>query len=778
MFGNFTEAARKIMVLANKEMSNLKHPYVGSEHLLLAILKNKNEVSEKLKEYNLTYEYFKQEIVDILGIGKEKSEWFLYTPLLKRILENAIVDSKENNDSEVTVSHLFSGLLEEGEGVAIRVMLGMGLDLDELYHTFSYKLVGKKKGKKGRKLIIDELGYDLTKKAYNNELDPVIGRDKELSRVLEILSRRTKNNPVLIGEAGVGKTALVEELARRIASGDVPLSLKNKRIISLDMGGAVAGTKYRGEFEERMRKILKEIEENEDIILFIDEIHTLVGAGGAEGAIDASNIFKPALARGKLRCIGATTIQEYKKYIEEDSALERRFQKVIVEVPNHDTVKNILFSLKPIYESYHNVLLKDEILTQIVSLSEKYIYDRNEPDRSIDILDEVCAKVSLKESKEVRKYKELQKEYKLVLEQKKSAIISGNFDDAFAYKTKENDLSNQMNHIDLYHSKSLKQKEVTLKEVAEVISSKTGIPIYEIEGDTAKSLAQLEKKLHSKIIGQDKAIDSLYKVARKIKLGFCEENACYCLLFAGPSGVGKTMLAKAFGTNFVGNQSVIKLDMSEYKEEHAISKILGAPPGYVGYDDHKNILEEIRNKPYSVLILDEIEKAHSSIRDLFYQILDEGKIKDARGRTIYFNHVIIIMTSNIGFMEDHIGFTESNTQKMAEMQDTFSLPFVNRVDDVIFFESLKEDHIYQIIQNYLDRLKNKYKKKKIHIRISHEAIEEIVNLSSYPEYGARKVEKLIQDKIENFIIEEILKEKSNITIKSLKQNQKNICKSR
>lgn len=774
MFGNFTEAARKIMVSANKEMSSLKHPYVGSEHLLLAILKNKNEVSEKLKDYNLTYEYFKQEIIDILGVGKEKSGWFLYTPLLKRILENAIIDSKENNNGEVTISHLFSGLLEEGEGVAIRVMLGMGLDLDELYHIFSYKLVGNKKGKKGKKLMIDELGYDLTQKAYNNELDPVIGRDKELSRILEILSRRTKNNPVLIGEAGVGKTALVEELARRIVSSDVPLPLRNKRIISLDMGGAVAGTKYRGEFEERMRKILKEIEENEDIILFIDEIHTLVGAGGAEGAIDASNIFKPALARGKLRCIGATTIQEYKKYIEEDSALERRFQKVVVEVPSKEIVKTILCSLKPIYESYHKVILKEDLLSQIATLTEKYIYDRNEPDRSIDILDEVCAKVSLKESKEIKKYKELEKEYNRIVQKKKDAIISGNFDDAFAYKTKENELSDQMNHIDLYQGKTPKQKEVTIKDVAEVIASKTGIPIYEIEGDKIKSLQQLEKSLHQKIIGEEEAIESLCKIARKIKLGFYEENKCYSLLFAGPSGVGKTKLAKVFGANFVGNKSVIKLDMSEYKEEHSVSKILGAPPGYVGYDDHKNILEEIRNKPYSVLILDEMEKAHPAIRDLFYQILDEGKIKDSKGRTVYLNHVLIIMTSNIGFMEEHIGFTKSSTKQTAQIKEKFSLPFMNRVDDVILFKSLTKENINTIIQKYIDILKNKYKKKGVHVRICKPVIEEIIDLSNYQEYGARKVEKIIKDKIENLIIEEILRDQTQITIKSLKQNQTSV----
>ena len=401
MFGNFTEEARKILVNAKKEMNDLKHPYVGSEHLLLAILKDNNSVSNKLKEYNLNYDKFKKELIDVVGVGSNTSEWFLYTPLLKRILENAVLDSKENNQGEVTISHLFSSLLEEGEGVAIRILLGMHIDLEELYNEFENKLITPK-GKKHKKLLLDELGVDLTTKALNNEIDPVIGRDKEIKRVLEILCRRTKNNPLLIGEAGVGKTAIVEELSRMIAFGEVPISLRNKRIISLDMATTVAGTKYRGEFEERMRKILKEIEENDDIILFIDEIHTLVGAGGAEGAIDASNIFKPALARNKIRCIGATTIQEYKKFIEQDGALDRRFQRVLVEIPDHDTVLSILKKLKPIYEKYHNVIIPDNSLNLIIELSDKYIYDRNHPDKAIDLLDEVCASVHLKGSKKLK----------------------------------------------------------------------------------------------------------------------------------------------------------------------------------------------------------------------------------------------------------------------------------------------------------------------------------------------------------------------------------------
>ena len=433
MFGNFNEDARKVIKDAKKEMYELKHPYVGSEHLFLSILKNSKNISEKLKEYSLTYETFKNEIIDIIGIGKEENNWFLYTPLLKRIIENAIINSKENNNGEVTVEHLFSSLLEEGEGIAIRVMLGMNINLDELYNIFSYKLVNKKK--KNKKLLIEELGVDLNKKALNNEIDPVIGRDKEIKRILEILCRRTKNNPLLIGHAGVGKTAIVEELSRLISIGEVPRCLKNKRIISLDMASTVAGTKYRGEFEERVRKILKEIEENDDIILFIDEIHTLVGAGGAEGAIDASNIFKPALARNKIKCIGATTIEEYKKYIEPEKALDRRFQSVMVDIPDDKTVKEILMKLKSIYEKYHYVKISEEIIDLIMNLTKKYIYDRNEPDKSIDVLDEVCSKTSLKETTQMKKYNELNKELKNILKEKNSAIMSNNLNEASKYKT-------------------------------------------------------------------------------------------------------------------------------------------------------------------------------------------------------------------------------------------------------------------------------------------------------------------------------------------------------
>ena len=610
MFGQFTEEARKILVGAKLEMTELKHPYVGSEHLLLAILKSKNNVSKKLKQYNLDYDKFKNKIIETVGVGSKESEWFLYTPLLKRVMENAMLDCKEDN-SEVTIESLFSNLLEEGEGVAIRILISLNVDLDSLYNEFSYKIFKKKKNKK---LLLEELGTDLTSKA--NELDPVIGRDSEIRRIIEVLSRRTKNNPLLIGEAGVGKTAIVEELSKMIANGDVPNNLKNKRIINLDMATMVAGTKYRGEFEDRVKKVLKEVEENDDIILFIDEIHTLVGAGGAEGAIDASNIFKPALARNKLRCIGATTVNEYKKFIEDDKALDRRFQKINIEIPNRDVVKQILMKLKPIYENYHHVIINESIIDKIIELSERYVHDRNQPDKSIDILDEVCAKASLKESSELTLYNKLNKELQTLIKGKNEAVSNSDFKKATSYKKSEFDLMDKINSLELSLCNK-KKNEVSLDDIADVINSKTKIPIYEILNDNDKVIEKMQEEIGNKIIGQETAVKEIINIAKKIKLGF-KDDKCYSLLFAGPSGVGKTELAKVFGKTLAG-KNVIRLDMSEYSEAHSVSKIVGAPPGYVGYSDNKTVLEEIRNKPFSVLILDEIERANTSIINYYFK---------------------------------------------------------------------------------------------------------------------------------------------------------------
>ena len=765
MYNSFTEEARKILMSAKEEMKKLKHPYVGSEHLLLSILKDNNEVSQKLKEYNLDYKKFRKEIIDIVGIGSKESECFLYTPMLKRIMENAIYDSKENNNGNVTISHLFSSMLEEGEGIAIRILIGMDIDLDDLYDEFAYKLPVKRN--KNKKLLIDELGVDLTKKAQEGLLDPVVGRNEEIIRVIEILSRRKKNNPILIGEAGVGKTAIVEELSRMISNNEVPNTLKNKRIISLDMATTVAGTKYRGEFEERVNKILKELEENDDIILFIDEIHTLVGAGGAEGAIDASNIFKPALARNKMRCIGATTTSEYKKFISNDKALDRRFQKVEVTIPNKKTVREILLKLRDTYSKFHKTLISDEIIDYIIELSDKYIKNRYQPDKSIDILDEVSAHVSLKENKKLKRYNNLNRELNELIKKKKNYLIKKDYENASIYKEKENKLMTKINKLELELTKE-NSNIVTKEDVIKVVSRKSNVPIFELKDIDQKDIINFENKLKKNIIGNEKNIDELVKIYKKLKLGFKDDNMCYSMLFVGPSGVGKTELAKIF-SNKISN-SIIRIDMSEYSESHTISKLIGSPAGYVGYDDNKNILERVKDNPFSVLILDELEKAHPNIINLFYQILDEGKLKDSKGEDIYFNNSIIIMTSNIGFNNNSIGF--NNKSKVNnELKEVFSIPLINRIDNILSFDYLTHDNIKEIVNKELKKLKDKYKKKNIKLKISSSVIEEIIDKSNYKEFGARKINKIIKNYLEDIIINDILDNKENINIKSINKDK-------
>lgn len=765
MFGNFEEETRKVLIHAKEEMKALRHPYVGSEHLLLAILKDENDISDKLKSYHITYEAVREEIIKMIGIGSKESEWFLYTPLLKRVLEQAVVDSKENNQGVVTIEHLFSSLLEEGEGVALRILVGMDVDIDDLYQEFSYKLTQTHKKSSHKHLLLEELGVDLNKKAENHVLDPVIGREQEIHRVMEILTRKKKNNPILVGLAGVGKTAIVEELSSRIVRGEVPLSLKNKRIISLDMATLVAGTKYRGEFEERMRKILKEIEENDDIILFIDEIHTLVGAGGAEGAIDASNILKPALARGTLHLIGSTTMDEYKKFIESDSALERRFQKVYVEEPNMEETIHILMNIKSIYEKYHCVTIPDTCIREIVKLSREYIYDRYEPDKSIDVLDEVCARVRLKESKELKKYRKMQESLHQIIDEKKEAIVSQDFKKASKLKSKENQLMDELNTLELTLYKKEK-KTVTKEDLADVIHHKTKIPVYEILKENKKMVEQIERTLSDRILGEEEAIQSLIHIAKKLKLGFARSQKSYSILFCGSTGVGKTCLARTFGELLVGKENVIKLDMSEYSESHSVSKLVGAPPGYVGYQDQKHVFEEIRNHPHSVLILDEIEKAHPDVLNLFLQILEDHQIKDSHGRVIRFDHTMILMTSNVGFHETHVGFHGETKQTIqTRLKEYFRMPFLNRLDDIVLFQPLSEEVMRTLIRKQLQSLKEKYQKQNIQIAFTEELEDQILKKSEYEQYGARRLEKVVNDLCENQIIDEILNEKTEITLK-------------
>ena len=768
MIGNFNDEAQTVLINAKNEMIELGHPYIGTEHLLLAILNSDTNISNRLNGYGLMYNNFKDELCKIVGTTDKKNEVFLYTPLLRKVIQNAIIDSKENNDGEVTIEHLFFSMLEEGEGIAIRIIIGMGIDIEKLYDDFSYSLIKKSKSNKKKKLLIYDLGIDLTNTAKTDGLDPVIGREKEVKRVMEILCRRTKNNPILIGDAGVGKTAIVEELSRLIANDDVPSSLLNKKIISLDMATMVAGTKYRGEFEERMKKVIKEIEDNNDIILFIDEIHTLVGAGGAEGAIDASNILKPALARGKIRCIGATTTEEYKKFIEKDSALERRFQKVYINEPSVSEMKNILMKIKGIYEEYHNVFIDEKIIDSIINLSEKYIFDRNRPDKEIDILDEVSSSVGLKGSFLDNEIKDIKKQLNRLSKDKNSFIIDNNIVKAYDLRKKETELMSLLNNFEL--SSKNDKNIVTESDIASVISNRCGIPVYEIVSDSLKDIDSIKDKLLNTIIGQESVINYLIDITKRIRYGY--NDKCYSILFVGPSGVGKSILAKEYAKVLVGEDNFIRLDMSEYSDSTSINKILGSSPGYVGYDDNKNILEEIRNKPNSVLLLDEIDKAHPSVINLFYQILEEGKIKNSKGRIVRFNNVVIIMTSNIGFEKSSIGFNKiSNNNIYSSLKNYFSTAFINRLDNVLIFNRLDRNNIITIIDKRLKEVRNRYSD--INIKLSENISNEIMNKCNFFDFGARRIDKIISKDIENIIIDSIINGKKEIVINSICE-EKNI----
>jgi len=768
MIGNFNEEAQTVLINAKREMIELGHPYIGTEHLLLSILNSDSNVAVRLGDFNLNYNNFKEELCRVVGTTDKRSEYFLYTPLLRKVMENAIMDSRENNDGEVTLEHLFFSMLEEGEGIAIRILIGMGIDVEGLYDEFSSSLIKKCKKSKKKKLMLYELGIDITNDAKDGKLDPVFGRDKEVSRVMEILCRRTKNNPILIGSAGVGKTAIVEELARLIANEEVPSSLLGKKIISLDMATMVAGTKYRGEFEDRMKKVIKEIEDNSDIILFIDEIHTMVGAGGAEGAIDASNILKPALARGKIRCIGATTTEEYKKFIEKDSALERRFQKVFVEEPSIEETKNIIINIKDIYEKYHNVIIDNDVIDSIVNLSEKYVFDRNRPDKQIDILDEVCSMVSMKENDSISRLKSIKKELSLLEKEKNGYIITNRIDMAYDIRKRETKLISELNEIELFNKAD--KNIVTINDIAMVINNRTGIPVYEIISSSINGISDMKLNLKNIIIGQDKTIDSLFDITKRIKLGY--NGRCYSMLFVGSSGVGKSKLAKEYAKFSVGENNFIRLDMSEYSDSTAVNKILGSSPGYVGYDDNRNFLEDVRNKPNSVILLDEIDKACPAVINLFYQILEEGKIKNSKGVTVRFDNAIIIMTSNCGFENGSIGFNKTNENSVfSSLKNSFSTAFINRIDNILVFNKLDEECIRNIIKLRLDELRNKYSS--IVIDYSDSLINNIIEECDYDEYGARRIDKIISKDVESTIIDAIVDKENYVNIDGLK-DKKNI----
>ena len=745
MEGNFTEESRSLLISAKEEMYKLKHSYVGTEHLLLAILKS--NLKNRLNKYNITYEIALKNIKKIVGVGTKETDLFLYTPVLKRIIENSIIDSKDNN-TDVTPEILFLNFLEEGEGVGIRILLISNIDLDKLYLEFkdNYK---NKKNKNNE--IINELGCNL------NELniDPVIGREKEINRIIEILSRRSKNNPILIGEAGVGKTAIVEELSKRIKEGKVPSKLLGKKIIKVDMASIVAGTKYRGEFEEKIKKLINAVSDDHNIILFIDEIHTIVGAGGAEGAIDASNILKPALARNEISLIGATTISEYKKFICEDKALERRFQKVIIEEPNTMETINIITNLVPIYEKFHNVKINKKDIENIVKLSNKYIKDRHEPDASIDILDEVCSRVSLKESKKDLEYKKIVNEYNKINLQKKELIKKEKYEKALKIKEIEKYYLDKINTLELYRKKDV--NKVTINDIANVIKDKCNLPIYEILGFNKKTINNIIRDINNVFYGQYNVKEKIAYLIKKVKLGYTD-NKCISYMFLGPTGCGKTYLAEILSKKLV-NDNVITLDMVDYKDPSSINKLIGTTPGYVGYKDNNNIFEIIKTKPNSILILDKIDEACNDVIKLFSQILDSSKIRDSKGEYIYFNNVIIIMTSSLNC--NNLGFKPNENYNLKEY---FSESFINKIDEIIVFDNLDKKTVEKIIKNRINELVNKYD---IQIHYDNTIIDEIINMSEYKLYGASKINSIINNKINNLIINELINNNKKIHLTTI-----------
>ena len=736
MFSKFSEDAQKVLLMAKKEMIELKHPYVGSEHLLLAILHNEDlKVTEMLKEYGITYKKFRNEIIKVIGIGKKESEWFLYTPLLKRVIENAILDCEEE-DTVITVEALFMSLLEEGEGVANRILLGMDVDLSFLYEKFSKKIVGQKKN---NHLLLEDFAINLNNKCQDEGFDPVIGRENEVNRLIEILLRRTKNNPLLIGETGVGKTAIVEELVRKIVKGDIQRKLRDSKIYSISMASLVSGTKYRGEFEERINKIIAELENEKNIILFIDEIHTLVGAGGAEGAIDASNILKPYLARGKIKIIGATTINEYSKYIEKDKALDRRFQKIFVDEPTKEKTEEILLNLKEIYENYHGVVISKEIIKLIVDLADRYVTSSRFPDKAIDILDEACTKAILVDNSYEKKYKDMLIKVNNIKLNKNKAIIDHDYKLASNYKDKENELENSLNKLFLSKNKA-KLKKISKDDVYEVLYAKTKIPVKKILSLNKNSIYN---NIISKIKGQDLIIKDIINFALGVKYN---EKVPISLLLVGKSGVGKTFLVKEYARMLYPKESFIKLDMSEYKESHAISKIIGSPPGYVGYDDNNFVLDRIKKNPYSVLLLDEIEKAHPDVLKLFLQVLDDGYMTTSKGEMISFSNTIIFMTSNLGSDVLKIGFSDNKSLVKEKFKDFLGVEFVNRIGKIVIFNDLDDKSINTIIKLKLEALN--YNKNEV----SKELLDRIKRECNYKEFGARQIDKVIVSIMSNSAI--------------------------
>ncbi|MHB1345351.1 MAG: ATP-dependent Clp protease ATP-binding subunit [Thermoleophilia bacterium] len=787
MFERFTERARQVVVLAQEEARDLKHNYIGTEHLLLGLLREGDGVAARvLGTLDVSLEDVRGEIMRIVGEGEHETQGQIpFTPRAKKVLELALREALSLGHNYIGTEHILLGLVRESEGVAARIMNDLDADADRIRQEVMRVLSGpsrraQKAGtpagqpKKSSK-VLDQFGRNLTKFAEEDKLDPVIGREMEIERVMQILSRRTKNNPVLIGEPGVGKTAVVEGLARRIAANEVPELLKDKQIYTLDLGALVAGSKYRGEFEERLKKVMKEITERGDIILFIDEIHNLVGAGAAEGAIDAASILKPALARGELQTIGATTIDEYRKYLARDAALERRFQQITVKEPSVEETQEILAGLRDRYEAHHRISITDEALEAAAYLADRYISDRFLPDKAIDLMDEASARKRIKTMTAPPDYKELEDKVQTVRKEKEAAIEGQEFEKAANLRDRERRLINEKKELEERWKSSDEGARASIgeEEIAEVVAMWTGIPVVKLTEAETKKLLRMEEELHNRVVGQDEALTAVSKAIRRSRAGLKDpRRPGGSFVFLGPSGVGKTELARTLAEFLFGDEdALIQVDMSEYMEKHSVSRLVGSPPGYVGYDEGGQLTESVRRRPYSVVLLDEIEKAHPDVFNILLQILEDGRLTDAQGRTVDFRNTIVIMTSNIGAATISKGQTlgfgeqmgdggleygEMKSRVMGELKKVFRPEFLNRIDEVIVFHKLSKEQVHDIIDLMLGRLRVQLGDRGINLELTNEAKELLLEFGYDPAMGARPLRRAIQRHVEDVLAEEVL----------------------
>ena len=794
MMYKFTKRAEKAIEYANRIALEFGHNYIGTEHLLYGLLKEGSGVASKvLENQGITPEQIEEQIDALVGKNEEigEEEILGFTPRTKRVIETAFIEAKKLGSDFIGTEHLLIGIMREGDSVAVRILLNLNVNPQKLYNEIvkvlndDESILNEEKKSTNSKVgasynqtqTLNQYGTDLTKRAIEGKLDPVIGRKNEIERVIQILSRRMKNNPCLIGEPGVGKTAVVEGLAQKIVAGDVPESLKDKRVVTLDITSMVAGAKYRGDFEDRIKKCLNEVKKAKDVILFIDEIHTIVGAGSAEGAVDAANMLKPLLARGEIQLIGATTLNEYRKYIEKDSALERRFSPVTVTEPSSEDTLKILEGIKDKYEAHHNVKITKEAMKAAVDLSVRYINDRFLPDKAIDLIDEAASKVRMRAYTVPDSLKKLEEEISAVSKEKEEAVRSQDFEKAATLRDKEHEAKDKLEkEKQKWESKNSKEViTLTEEDIAEVISSWTRIPVKKLTQDENEKLRNLEKSLHERVVGQNEAVEAVAKAIRRGRVGLKDPNRPIgSFLFLGPTGVGKTELSKALAESLFGNEdSMIRIDMSEYMEGHSVSKLIGSPPGYVGFEEGGQLTEKIRRNPYSVILFDEIEKAHPDVMNMLLQILDDGRLTDSNGRTVNFKNTVIIMTSNIGARlitdKKTLGFTSKEENKedkkeyedikkdvLAELKKEFKPEFINRIDEIIVFHKLQKEEMRQIVDIMLKQVIKRMEVQNIKIKINDKVKDKIIEEGTDANYGARPLKRTIQNLLEDKIAEAIL----------------------